>query len=337
MVCVNCTGAGTETRATNDVGMKQNTGPGCSQPGQARAMAGVILGVTVWGASFIATKIALREMTPVALVWSRFFIGWLVLGVVAAGRKASVPLCWKAVPQLLLLGALGVALHQWVQSTGLETSAATTGAWLVTFTPVFIALLGLAILGEKLRWLQILGILVAAAGVVIVVSHGDLASVWRGGFGHRGDFLILLSGMLWALFSVFSRKQLQVYTPAALMFLVMGAGMLEITLPMVLEHRFHELSHLTTQAWAAVSFLGVFCSGLAYVFWYDALQVLPAARVGAFLYAEPLVAAVVAYWLLGEPFLWSNYAGGAAIVAGVILVNRKKGASRTAPENAASA
>jgi drug/metabolite transporter (DMT)-like permease len=76
--------------------------------------------------------------------------------------------------------------------------------------------------------------------------------------------------------------------------------------------------------WYAVIFLGVACSGLAYVFWYDALQAVPVSQVGAFLYLEPLVAVLVAFAILGEQLILASLLGGAAILIGVWLVNRQR-------------
>jgi drug/metabolite transporter (DMT)-like permease len=73
-----------------------------------------------------------------------------------------------------------------------------------------------------------------------------------------------------------------------------------------------------------VTFLGVACSGIAYVFWYDALRVLPAGQVGALLYLEPLVTVAVAAVLIDEPVLPATLAGGFAILMGVWLVSRKR-------------
>ena len=83
-----------------------------------------------------------------------------------------------------------------------------------------------------------------------------------------------------------------------------------------------ELGQLRGNGWLAMGFLGVVCSGLAYIFWYDALQVIPAAELGAFLYVEPLVAVGVAAVLLGETMTVLALACGAVILLGVWLVNR---------------
>jgi len=83
-----------------------------------------------------------------------------------------------------------------------------------------------------------------------------------------------------------------------------------------------EITGITQRGWLGILFLGIFCSGLAYIAWYDALQVLSTAQTGVFLYIEPLVAVVVAAIVLKEQITAPSIAGGAIILAGVWLVNR---------------
>jgi drug/metabolite transporter (DMT)-like permease len=71
-----------------------------------------------------------------------------------------------------------------------------------------------------------------------------------------------------------------------------------------------------------VGFLGIFCSGLAYIFWYDALQVLPVAQAGAFVYLEPFVTLVIAAIVLGEVVTLMSLLGGGVILLGVWMVQR---------------
>jgi drug/metabolite transporter (DMT)-like permease len=286
------------------------------------AMLEALLAITAWGASFIATKVALRDISPVTVVWLRFAMGVGILGVaVAARRQFALPLR-RELGYFALLGFLGITFHQWLQSNGLVTAQATTSAWIVATTPVFIALLGWLVLGEKLVWLKWAGIALAALGVLLVVSKGDLAAMVAGQFGTPGDFLILVSAPNWALFSVLSRGGLQTHPARRMMFYVMGAGWLFSTPLFFAGAGLPEISRLTLPGWLAVGFLGIFCSGLAYIFWYDALQALPASQVGAFLYLEPLVTLAVAAAVLGEPLLWASLIGGGIILAGVWLVNR---------------
>lgn len=281
-----------------------------------------LFAVVVWGASFIATKVALQDVSPVTVVWLRFSMGVLILGAAVAVRGEFALPRRSEWAYFALLGFLGITFHQWLQSNGLQTSEAGTTAWIVATTPVFMAMLGRFILKERLDWLKTLGIFLAFAGVLLVVSKGNLSSVSVGRFGAPGDKLILVSAVNWAVFSVLSRRGLKAYPAGLMMFYVMTLGWLFTSLLFFAGGNIAEVSGLTFNGWLGIAFLGVFCSGLAYIAWYDALQALSAAQTGVFLYIEPLVAVVAAFFVLGEPVTLVSLLGGGVILFGVWLVNR---------------
>ena len=282
------------------------------------------IAVTAWGASFIATKIALKEVSPATVVWIRFAMGVVVLGAFNVHRRQFALVSRRELGYFVLLGLIGVTFHQWLQSNGLVTAQATTSAWIVASTPIFMALLGWLFLKEALNGETIAGIALAAFGVLLVVSKGDLSAVLHGSFGTRGDFLIVISAPNWAVFSVLSRWGLRRHPAARMMFYVLTIGWLLLTVLFIAESGYDEIDQLTGEGWLALAFLGFVCSGVAYIFWYDALQALPTAQVGTFLYLEPLVAVVVAAIVLREPLVAAAMVGGMAILAGVWIVNRVK-------------
>lgn len=297
-------------------------------------MGAAMFAVVAWGASFIATKIALREISPISVVWLRFTIGLVVLGgVVVIRRQFALPRR-KELLYFALLGFLGITFHQWLQSTALVTAQASTTAWIVATTPVFIAILGWLILRENLGALQILGIGLAAFGVILIVSGGDWRSILGGNFGTTGDILVLVSAVNWAIFSVLSRGALRNHPATRLMFYVMGWGLLFTSILFLTGPGIEDYQNLSYQGWWAIGFLGVVCSGLAYIAWYEALEVLPASQVGVFLYVEPIVAVVIAAALLAEPITIASILGGAGIILGVWLVNRPKGKEPLADDGA---
>jgi drug/metabolite transporter (DMT)-like permease len=286
------------------------------------AYAKVTFSVVVWGASFIATKVALGEVSPVTVVWLRFGIGVILLGLVALKRRQLTLPSRKELPYFALLGFIGIAFHQWLQSTGLVTAQASTTAWIVATTPIFMALLGWSLLREKLTPYQVLGIALATIGVFAVVSEGDLSSLAVGKFGAPGDILILISAANWAVFSALSRQGLKKHPASWMLLFVMGFGWAFVSVQFFAGPSFTEIGQLSLNGWLGITFLGIACSGLAYIFWYDGLQAIPASQVGAFLYLEPLVAVVVAALVLKEPILLVSIIGGGTILAGVWLVNR---------------
>ena len=280
--------------------------------------------VLVWGASFVAIKIGLKYVPPITLVWMRFAVGVVILGVAVGLRhqfSLPKPKDWL---YFALLGFLGITFHQWLQSTGLVTSQATTTGWIVASMPIFIAILGWLVLKEKLNWLQALGILLAAFGVLLVVTHGNLGALVSGKFGTPGDILILISAPNWAIFTILSRRGLKTYPAALMMFYVMAFGWLFSSVLFVAGRGWEPIHNIATDGWLALGFLGVLCSGVAYIFWYDALKVLPVAQVGTYLFIEPVVTVIVSFLLLNEKITLAGLLGGMVILLGVWLVNRAK-------------
>jgi drug/metabolite transporter (DMT)-like permease len=283
-----------------------------------------LFAVVVWGASFVATKIALRYASPDVVIWIRFGIGVVILGItVLAERKFSLPekRDWA---YFALLGFLGITFHQWLQANGLVTSQATTTGWIVATTPVFMALLGWLVLKEKLSWSQVAGIGLSIIGVLLVVTRGNLTWFTSGKLGTVGDFLIVLSAPNWAIFSVLSRRGLKKYPAVLMMFYVMTFGWLFSSLIFLAKGGLKQIGYIPGDGWVGIAFLGILCSGVAYIFWYDALQSLPVAQTGAFLYLEPVVTMIVAAFMLKERLYFVTFLGGALILAGVWMINHRK-------------
>lgn len=282
-----------------------------------------LFATAIWGATFIATKFALREVSPATIVWLRFGIGTLILGLTVIIRKQFAFPGRAELGYLALTGFLGVTFHQWLQATGLITAQAIATAWIVATIPIFTAILGYIFLKEKLGLVRILGILVATLGVLLVVSKGNLASLASRNFGTPGDFLILLSAINWAVFSVLSRRGLATHPPARMMFYVMLFGWIFACLWLFgLGPGLRELPHLTLTGWSSILGLAIFGSGLAYIAWYDALKVLPASQLGVFIYIEPLVTMILAALLLSESVTIAALAGGGITLLGIYLVNK---------------
>ena len=294
------------------------------QSTQRSAILKALFSVTVWGASFVATKVALQFAAPITVVWLRFTMGVVILGMAVTFRgQFSFPQ-GKDWGYFALLGFLGITFHQWLQSTGLVTAQATTTGWIVASSPIFMALLGFIILKESLRWEQVLGIMLATFGVLLVVTKGNLSTLANGKFGTPGDILVLISAVNWAVFSALSRSGLQRHHATNMMFYIMTFGWLFTSILFFATSSLQPIAQIPLNGWLAISFLGIFCSGIAYIFWYDALQALPVAQTGAFLYIEPIITVIVAAVILHERLLLATILGGITILIGVWMVNRPK-------------
>ncbi len=277
--------------------------------------------VTLWGISFVATRSALSEISPIPLVFTRFALGTaFLLTLIAVRRRLTIP-PRESWPALALMGFLGIFLHQILQAHGLTLTTAVHTGWLIGLIPIWSALLAAAILREKLDSAKVAGLLLGFLGAALVVTRGKLSGGLLRLPATRGDLLILASTVNWAVYSVVGRRTLARLGSARATAFAMLAGWAMLAPLFVLRAGWTEYARVSAGGWAAIVFLGIGCSGLGYLFWYAALEKLETSRVAAFLYLEPLVTLAAAVILLGEPMHATTVAGGLIVLAGVFLVS----------------
>jgi drug/metabolite transporter (DMT)-like permease len=285
----------------------------------------VLIAVLFWGASFVATKAALREIHPVTLITLRFGMGIVILFAVVWQKHIFRWVGWRDLAVLALLGAISIAIHQGLQSNGLLFTSATSMAWLVALTPVFTAVLAWLFLSESFGTVKIIGLMIAFVGAIAVVTKGAFNADTIHLPSTTGDLLALASSLNWAIFSIASKPMLKRLPPTLMMAYVMFLGWLFVLPFFAASQAWNDLNLLTAPGWSAVSFLGLLCSGVAYIFWYDALAQIDASQVASFIYLEPLVTVAVAAAVIGESFTLAGFLGGMTILLGVYLVNRPVG------------
>jgi len=283
---------------------------------------GVLLAIVFWGISFVATKAAIAEISPIALVFSRAGLGSaLLLGLLAARRQPFLPPrdAWAA---LAAMGFVGVAFHQTLQAYALTLTSASNTGWLIGLTPIWSALLAAWTLRERFSAQKILGLLVGFAGAALVVTRGQARLQVLSLPSTRGDLLILGSTLNWAVYTVLGHPVIRRLGPTRATAGAMLAGWLMLVPLFVASGAWAQYARLSAAGWAAVLFLGIACSGLGYLFWYGALERIEATRVASFLYLEPLVTLGAAVLLIGEHISATTVAGGLLLLAGVALVQR---------------
>ncbi len=281
--------------------------------------------VFFWGLSFIATKVALRELHPFTLLTLRFGIGGFLLLLVQLQKDKRFlnAFSFEDWVSIILLAIVGISGHTLLQAYGLLYTTAINTGWIVAIIPIFITIVARFYLGEPITIRKIGGIIFGFLGVFLVISKG-VFSLSIFGFGSTfGDFLILISTLTWTAFTVGGRGFLSRFPPLAAITPIMIVGCL-VTLPFTwLKWEWDILFHLSLSGWMSILFLGIFCSGLAYLFWYSALEKKDSSIVGMYLYLEPFVTLIGAYLLLNEEIKWITLMGGGMILLGVYLATRK--------------
>lgn len=274
--------------------------------------------IVVWGLSFIATKFALRELPPLAIIHLRLLFSIPLLSVLGYSGKQSFRIDARQSLFILLLSLISV-IHLYIQLTGLRfTTAANTG-WIIGTTPVFIALLSWLFLKEKLDAKKISGIFISLIGLLLLIGKGKLSGISF--IQSFGDLLVLASCVTWGFYTVVNRKISMSYSPVMSIFYLF-VFMSLITVPFVVNvATAHAVAALSPTGWFAIVFLGVFCSGLGYVLWAQSLSEIKTANAAAFLYLEPFVTILGAWFFLGEPLTGMMMLSGMIIMTGVALVN----------------
>jgi drug/metabolite transporter (DMT)-like permease len=269
--------------------------------------------VVIWGWTFVATKICLSYLHPIELVGYRFLIGLPLLYLIVRSRKISVAFSkseWKQ----LAVGALIIAVHFLLQAIAIQYTSATNAGWLIAVIPLAIAGLSYLILKERITLRQVVGIIVATAGIFFLISKGDFANIaWMSSVG---DWLILASAHTWALYTIATKKVSQVNDPLAVTLIVFLPVMLIGVGYALTVSSANALGSMPTEGWVALLFLGVLGT-LAQWFWQIGVAKIGAARAGIFLYLEPVATTALAVPLLQESFTMFTAVGGLLVLAGV--------------------
>lgn len=279
-----------------------------------------LLAMIFWGTSFIATKVALEELRPLMIVFFRLVFAILLLLTFAIYKKKDFSIKLKSHLWIVLLAVIA-SFHLWIQVTGLQFTTATNTGWIIGTAPVFIAILGFAFFRERFTFLKITGIIIAFVGLLLLISKGNPAKL--NFLSHKGDFLILASAFTWSVYSVVNKK-ITINYPPVMTILFLFIMMAVIIGPFTVNNEyFRAVSHLSAKVWGAVLFLGIFCSGISYVLWSQALSEMEATKTGAFLYFEPFVTVISAWILLNESLTPIIIVSGVIIMFGVFLVNSR--------------
>ncbi len=279
-----------------------------------------LLTVSLWGASFIATKIVLDELNPVDLIFMRLFFGVLFLLALAIFYKLDLSLNKKHHGKIFIL-ALVAVFHLWIQVTGMQYTSASNTGWIIGVSPVFMALLGFIFFKEKISLINVSGIFIAFTGLLLLISKGDFSNVDL--LSNKGDFMILASAFTWSIYSAVNKKITLKYSPL-LTTLFLFLMMMILLAPFTLSAGFFKsVFQLSLTGWISILFLGIFTSGIAYVLWAQSLKEMDSSKVGAFLYFEPFVTVFIAWLILNEEVSFLILISGIIITIGVILVNLK--------------
>jgi drug/metabolite transporter (DMT)-like permease len=294
--------------------------------GALGANLGAAIAAVFFGASVVAVRIAVRDVPPVSLAVLRFGIGGMLLLLVAlAVRRDALRLDREIVPRFALLALVFYALFPLSFNVGLQFTEASRGALMLATMPVWSAVMARKAGGERLLPLQIAGVLLGVVGIAIAFADRG-RFVTANGRAILGDALLLLTAFWGALYGVLSKSALARYPALTVTTYPMLIGTAYLFPVAMVEGLPSAVTSLGGTTLGLVLFIAVLGGAVAFYLWTAALSRLTPTQVAVYVNINPLVAAALAAVLLHERLTALFAVGFAAVVGGVLLVNRPAGA-----------
>lgn len=285
-----------------------------------------------WGTSFAAAKIGMHELSPINLGIFRAILAAILFSIILVKRKRGNTIERKDIPKFILLGFLVITSYFYLHYTGLSYTTTINAALIVNTSPIFTALLGTALGWEKIRPLGGIGIMLAFAGVSLIITNGQLTAIFQSAT-LLGNLLLLSNAIVWAGFTLYGKELLQKYSPiTAIAYIhIFGAIMLlpfaffpTAIAPVPFIHQILSISWKTV---GATLYLAILCSVYGYYMWYTGVGRIGPVKTAVFGYLNPLFAILSGIWLLGEKLTVYTIIGGILVISGVYLTNQAKQAT----------
>ncbi len=279
---------------------------------------GLLLVILIWGGNFTATKLAFADISPLAFTAVRFAFGSVLMWLVLARKEG-----WRLPPRatwvpLILLGVVGNTIYQLCFMTGLYRTTATNSSLILASMPTVVTvaagMLGFEQITARQKW----ALAIATLGVLLVVASrgitldGDLA----------GDLLMLAAVLCWATYTLGLRSLSGRVSTLALTTWTLITGTPGLILAGVPAVRAMNWGAVSPTGWFGLAYATLLSLVVAYLLWNRGVRQIGPSRAAIFTTLTPLVATLTAIAVLGERPGLLHLAGGAMIIAGV-LVSRK--------------
>ncbi len=295
-------------------------------PVPSRAFAYLLLTLTVlfWSGNWVVGRWIRGDVPPIALSFWRWAIAfacllpWAWPHLRAQWRELLAH--WKV---LSLLGLFGGACHNALTYIGLAHTTATNGVLLASSTPIMIIALSWALFGKRLRRPEWIGMALSCAGILFIVSQGELARL-LGLRPNEGDLWVLAAMLSWALYTVLLARRPPGLHPLSFLAAITLWGLAALVPFYLWEMAAGRLIIPGIPAFAAMAYAGIFPAALGFIFWNRAVAEVGGNRAGQFMHLMPAFGTLLAMIFLGEQPALHHLLGIALILAGIFLTTRAR-------------
>ena len=274
--------------------------------------------MAIWGASYVATKIALPHVGPFTILLLRLLIGTAILLPFAWRQGYRPSLSFRK--RFVLFGLTGMTLHLGFEIFGLRFTSASGGVLIIASAPAVTAAFAVLFLKEKVSLRQAAGIALSIAGVIVITGARPPEGyplAWL------GSLLIFAGVATWGIYTVQGRRMADT-TPWLVATTAATGAAIYLTLPLtVAEIALEGPPSFDLGALAAVVYLGVFAQAFAYALWNLALRDVGGAVAGAYVNLVPVIGVALGL-AIGETLTAAQIAGGLTVGIGVYLSHRSR-------------
>ncbi|MDO8684082.1 MAG: DMT family transporter [Armatimonadota bacterium] len=286
----------------------------------------VLLATFVWSIVPVGIKYLLgRGMEPFAIAFTRFVLASAFLWLVSRARGKVQPITRGALP-LLLLGGLGMGGNYSLYSVGLQYTTASATNIIVQDEVIALVILSHFILGERIGWVKIAGMLASLAGIAIVFWNGQSMAALLGSKHLLGNIIIFFAGLSWPLYGLaqklLSKKDISNTNGLMYIFAIAAVVAAVPAFFRLGSQGLHVEPAPAVFVWLFI--VGVISTGVGYVLLARAFDRLTASTVGVVTCMLPIFTLIMANVFLSEPLTTSIAIGAAFVVAGIILIGREE-------------
>jgi drug/metabolite transporter (DMT)-like permease len=273
----------------------------------------------IWGSSFLFIKVGIRELHPLYVTLGRVVAGALALLAVLLVTRGRLPRDPRVWGHLAVIGTIGVAIPFTLFGYGEQrVTSALAGIWNATTPLLALPIAVLVFRTERVTWRRGVGLLVGFTGVLVVLG------VWQGvGGAHlTGQLMCGGAALCYAIVIPYQRRFLGglrgsgVAVPAGQ--LLVGTAVLLVVAPLVAGAP-PAPTALSVEVVGSVLALGVFGTGLAFLFMFRVITRAGASTAASVTYLLPIVATLLGVVVLGEQVRWHQPVGAALVLVGIAV------------------
>ncbi|MET1248531.1 DMT family transporter [Sporolactobacillus sp. STCC-11] len=285
----------------------------------------LVLANLFWAGNYVFGKYVVSEMTPIQMTFVRWLIAVLILFPLAhVIEKPEWGQVWKRWKVLLIMSLLGIVGYNVLLYEALRFTTSLNAALVNSMNPAMIVIFAVWFLKEKIALANSLGLAISLVGVLLVLTRGALLQVFSIQYNH-GDLLMLLAITVWTFYTLIGKK-LGDIPPIAATAVSATLGLL-VLMPFFLTSGFSY--RLSGMALMGILYIALFPSVFSFVFWNYAVRAVGASQSGVYLNLLAVFTALISL-MLGNPITLPQMIGGALVIVGVYLTNRKSTAKEEA-------